>query len=236
VPARYAAANPGQGLTCQVVLSRPLVLTTFCAAFLAGALVRVYPVDAPHLLIEFAGIALSTFVGAYAAFRLQTRREDARAVATRAIVATTLLVELRLLNSILRQAAVGGTPAGDPFAHPVLEGALREPDLFDRAAAVALAHFRSLLLDVQNDARAAQAPRDPEDMRAFQREQLLRASVRGKATYAANALADVKEALLRNGGTMPPPIRERPSTLDVPPTLHPSPFEVFGPEEHADSV
>jgi hypothetical protein len=210
------------------VLSNLLVLFAAAGlAFLAGVLVWVYPQDSPHLLIEVAWIALSTFIGAYAAFRLQTRREDAKAVATRAVLATTLLVELRWLNSILRQAAISGVPAGDPFAHPVLEAALREPELFDHPAAVALAHFRSLLLDVQNDARAAQAPRNPDDALAFRREQLLRASVKAKATYAANALADVKDALLRSGGTLPPAIQEEPATLDAPPPLLPSPFELF---------
>jgi hypothetical protein len=180
-----------------------------------------------HLWIEFAGIGLSTFVGAWGAFSLQARREDAKASAKRGMIATALLVELRWLNSILRQAATGGVPTGDPFVHPVLEGALREPDLFDRATAVTLAHFRTLLLDVQNDARAAQAPRDPEDFGAFRREQRLFASVRVKAVYAANALTEVREALLRSGGTLPPPIAERPATLDAPPPLLPTPFELF---------
>src|SRR5206468_11332097 len=128
------------------------------------------------------------FVGAYAAFGLQARREDTKARAKRAVVATALLVELQWLNSILRQVSVGGVPAGDPFVHPVLEAALREPDLFDRETAVALTHLRNLLLDVQNDARAAQAPRDPEDFSALKRELRLSASVKVKAIYAANAL------------------------------------------------
>jgi hypothetical protein len=183
-------------------------------------------VDA-HLWIEFAGIALSTFVGAWGAFSLQARREEAKTSAKRGMTATALLVELRWLNSILRQAAAGGVPAGDPFAHPVLEAALREPDLFDRPTAVALAHFRNLLLDVQNNARAAQAPRDPEDFGAFRREHRLFLSVQVKAVYAANALTDVKEALLKSGGALPPPIAERPTTLDAAPPLLPSPFELF---------
>ena len=180
-----------------------------------------------HLWSELVGIALSTFVGALAAFGLQTRREEVKTRAKRAVIATALLVELRWLNSILRQAATGGVPAGDPFAHPVLEGVLREPDLFDRTTAVALAHFRNLLLDVQNDARAAQAPRDPEDPRALYKELRLYASVKVKATYAANAITEVKTALLTSGGTLPPPIQERPATLEARPQLLPSPFELF---------
>src|SRR5205085_6638512 len=108
------------------------------------------------------------------------RREDRKARAKRAVLATTLLVELQWLNGILRQAVQGGAPVGDPFVHPVLEGALREPDVFDGATAVRLAHFRSLLLDVQNDARTAQAPRDREDFGALQRQVHLSAAVQVK--------------------------------------------------------
>ncbi len=56
-----------------------------------------------HLLTEFAGIALSTFVGAYAAFGLQTRREEAKARATRAAVARALIADLRALEPVLLQ-------------------------------------------------------------------------------------------------------------------------------------
>ena len=64
--------------------SRSVVLAAVGAAFLAGVLVWVYPHDGPHLLVEFAGISLSTFVGAYGAFQLQIRREDAKTLAERA--------------------------------------------------------------------------------------------------------------------------------------------------------
>jgi len=66
------------------VPSRSVVLAAVGAAFLAGVLVWVYPHDGPHLLVEFAGISLSTFVGAYGAFQLQIRREDAKTLAERA--------------------------------------------------------------------------------------------------------------------------------------------------------
>src|SRR6266568_4406955 len=66
------------------VLSRGVFLAAVGVAFLAGMLIGFDPADAPRLLIEFGGIALSTFVGAWAAFRLQTRREDAALRAGRA--------------------------------------------------------------------------------------------------------------------------------------------------------
>ena len=37
----------------------------------------------------------------------------------------------------------------------------------------------------------------------------------------------IKLALLGSGGTLPPRITERPATLDAPPPLLPSPFELF---------
>jgi hypothetical protein len=144
----------------------------------------------------------------------------------RAVLATALLVELRWLNGILRQVAVGGTPHGEPFDHPVLEAALRELGLFDRDAAVALAHFRSLLLDVRNDVRAAYRVREQAPL-LFP---MINASVKAKATFASNAVKDLKEALLASGGEMPPPIQERPGTLASPPQLLASPFELFAPK------
>jgi len=62
-------------------------------SFLAGGLValvlldrllRLEPDNAQHILLEFAGIGLSTFVGAWAAFLLQSHRDDVKDRAERA--------------------------------------------------------------------------------------------------------------------------------------------------------
>lgn len=58
------------------VLSRPAFLASLGVALLAGVLIGFDPTDAPRLLIEFGGIVLSTFIGAWAAFALQTSREE----------------------------------------------------------------------------------------------------------------------------------------------------------------
>ena len=56
-----------------------------------------------HLWTELAGIALSTFVGAWAAFRLQAKREEAQGRARRAAVATAIIADLRALEPVLIQ-------------------------------------------------------------------------------------------------------------------------------------
>ena len=56
---------------------------------------------------------------------------------------------------------------------------------------------------------------------------MFNASVKVKAINAANAIKDLKEALLKSGGALPPPIREQPATADAPPKLLASPFELF---------
>ena len=83
------------------MLSRRVVLVGVGFAFLAGVLVWVYPRDAPRLLVEFAGIMLSTFVGAYAAFQLQTQREEAKARAERAAALRRAQFALNAQSSVL---------------------------------------------------------------------------------------------------------------------------------------
>jgi len=58
--------------------SRRAVIAAAVVAFLTGILIGSDPVNAPRLLIEFGGIVVSTFVGAWAAFRLQTQTEEAK--------------------------------------------------------------------------------------------------------------------------------------------------------------
>lgn len=56
---------------------------------------------------------------------------------------------------------------------------------------------------------------------------LLNASVKVKGTYAANAIKELKEALLASGGDLPPPLQEQPATATAPPKLLPNPFGLF---------
>ncbi len=178
--------------------------------------------------------SFTTILGALLGFYAGHLKDAGERKDRRAILATALLVELRWLNGVLRQVAGGGVPQGDPFDHPVLEATMRELGLFDRSAAANLVHFRSLVLDVRNDARAAHEAQEPDSANAglFY---VLNASVKAKATFAANAIKDLKETLLASGGEMPPPIRERPGTLESLPQLLPSAFQLFdAPEPDED--
>lgn len=87
--------------------SRSVVLFGASIAFLTGVLLRLDPQNAPHLLIEFSGIALSTFVGAYAAFRLQTKREELEIRSKRAASLRTaqfaLVAQANSLQSLLTE-------------------------------------------------------------------------------------------------------------------------------------
>lgn len=184
---------------------------------------------------QFLVGSFTTILGALLGYYLGHLKDARERKARRAVLATALLAELRFLNGVLRQVAVGGVPQGDPFAHPVLEAALRELGLFERDAAVALTHFRGFLLDVRNDARAAHQEARTSAPRMFY---VLNESVKVKATYAANAIKDLKAAMLASGGQLPPPIRERPVTVGSLPQLLPSPFELFGadPGEERDTA
>lgn len=93
------------------------------ATFVAGAVLTLVLVDrlvgldldnpAAHLVVEFAGtLALTvvgTFVGAYAAFALQTRREDAKDGATRRAAlrraAFALIAQVQVLETLRRELA-----------------------------------------------------------------------------------------------------------------------------------
>ena len=58
-----------------VVFSARVLWPAVAAAFLLGVAV-IDPQNAPHLLVDFVGIGLSTWVGAYVAFDLQRKREE----------------------------------------------------------------------------------------------------------------------------------------------------------------
>lgn len=176
--------------------------------------------------------SLTTAFGGLLGYWLGHLKEARERRERRTVLASALLVELRALNGVLRQVAGGGVPYGDPFHHPVLEATLGELSLFERETAVALTHFRNLLLDAQHDVRAAHRAQSG-DM-GPQMFYVLNDSVKVKATYAANAIRDVKAALLKSGGQLPPPIRERPATREAPPQLLPSPFELFEDPEAGD--
>ncbi len=106
---------PGRGRASFAVLSRRLILPVLGGA-LVGAVAMLVVVDRllrldaadpmTHLVMEFAGTVVFTFVGtfagAWAAFRLQTRREDAAIRSARAAALRDAQFALVAQASVLR--------------------------------------------------------------------------------------------------------------------------------------
>jgi hypothetical protein len=172
----------------------------------------------------FAGGLLTILAAGlgYIAARYQgwiDRRRDRRALAT------AMLSELRWLEGLLRQVYDHG-PASfyDPFDHPVLAGLLERLDLFAPTTAERLSHFHSLLRDVRAGVNEYRVNADKLGTRKDEYRRFLKA----KAFFAASAVQGLKDALLSEGGALPPKITER--TIDGVqlPALPAAAFEQFG--------
>lgn len=161
----------------------------------------------------------------YVAARYQgwvERRRD------RLVLATAMLSELRWLEGLLRQVYQHG-PASfyDPFDHPILAGLVERLDLFAPATAERLSHFYSLLRDVRagmNEyrANAEKLGTQKDEYRRF---------LKGKAFFAASAVRELKNALVREGGSLPPKIAEQTIDGAALPALPPPSFDQFGQAE-----
>lgn len=171
--------------------------------------------------------ALLVILGAglgYASARYESWLERRRSKTT---LATGMLSELRWLDGLLRQIVQHG-PASyyDPLEHPMIEATLPHLALFDAATAERLSHFHGLLRDTRagmnryRDAPSAVAGRK-EEYSHF---------IKAKAYFAASAIPSLRDALVSEGGQLPPPITEKPiEGPDLPP-LPPRPFDSFDPD------
>ena len=117
----------------------------------------------------------------------------------RKTLASGLLSELRWLDGILRQIVQHGPVSFyDPLGHPFIEAAISRLTLFDQPTAQRIAHFHAMLRDVRAGVNEYRV--HPEAV-AERREEYKR-FLKSKASFAAQAIPALKDALLDAGGSL----------------------------------
>lgn len=170
------------------------------------------------LLIGGALALLGVIVGAFFA-GLGTRSARRRA---RRTLATTMLLELRRIDAVLRKVVGLDNPTSFPsLDHPIMEAALRDLTMFRTETAARIAQFHGALRGIQNEIG------DYRDnpLRWAGRLGELNQLIKTRAAAACRAVPELLRALEGEGGAPPPQLHETPSRAPATPSgLPPPPF------------
>jgi hypothetical protein len=203
---------------------RPLpsaTLTAFAPTATAVAIPIALPGDGKNALplLIGAGLALlGVIVGAFfAGLGAHTARRRARRT-----LATTMLLELRRIDAVLRKVVGLENPTSFPsLDHPIMEAALRDLTMFRTDTAARIAQFHGALRGIQNEIG------DYRDnpLRWAGRLGELNQLIKTRAAAACRAVPELLRALEREGGAPPPQLHETPSRAPATPSgLPPPPF------------
>jgi hypothetical protein len=223
VPPTVAPTQPRPPTSTTTATAPPALPTpTRTATLIAGVLPLALDAQGAASLLPFAiggGLALvSVWLGA----RLASARARGERRRARRTLATTMLLELRRVDAVLRRVVALDNPASFPsLDHPIMEAALRDLTLFDTATAARIAQFHGALRGIQHEIG------DYRDnpLRWAGRLGELNQLIKGRAAAACRAVPELRKALEQEGGTPPPPLGEpSPGASPGKPGLPPPPF------------
>jgi hypothetical protein len=164
-------------------------------------------VDGSGIFFGLGGLIaiLAAWLGARLA-GLRARADRRRA---RRTLATTMLLELRRIDAVLRRVVALESPTSFPsLDHPIMEAALRDLTLFQTPTAARVAQFHGALRGIQQEIG------DYRDnpLRWAGRLSELNQLIKSRAAAACRAVPELMKALEREGGAPPPHLPESPSS------------------------
>jgi hypothetical protein len=196
----------------------PTATSTVTPALLALALTSGGGSGALLLALGGGILLLAMWLGA----RIAGGRDRAERGRARRTIATTMLLELRRLDAILRRVVALENPTSFPsLDHPIMEAALRDLTLFHTATAARIAQFHGALRGIQHEIG------DYRDnpLRWAGRLSELNQLIKTRAAAACRAVPELVKALEKEGGSPPPHLGESaPSASAQTKDLPPPPF------------